>query len=366
MGGMVDESANDAFDTPKDELVSASDIITDLVADTAIPGIPGPVRRNFLKAFGQLCSAAIDVPAAYLTGKADELRAETAARIELINTSASQIAQQMQTDPEYARVAVEKFGHRVLREQVNLDLISQKAASEIRDASDSSDQSEPDESGETISDDWLNAFETEARQKSTEEMQAFFGRILAGEIRKPGSYSTKAVKILGSLDQSVANRFLRLCSMGIAQFGDARVSSLGGNAGNNALQEYGLDFRTLNLLNEHGLVISDFNSWWENTPCVALPGGEQRAVCIPLRYQGRHWILMPVSKDNIGKKLRMEGVVLTQSGIELSRIVKVEPMDDYSKALAQYFDRNGFRMIEVGDAKPHMISGDAVTGFDSQ
>ena len=211
-----EDSADDDLGAPKDELVSAPDIITDLVADTAIPGIPAPVRRNFLKAFGQLCSAAVDVPAAFLTGIADERRAETAARIKLINTSASQIAQQMQTDPVYARVAVEKFGQRVLREQVNLDLISQKAASEIRDASDSSDQSEPDESGETISDDWLNAFETEARQKSTEEMQTYFGKILAGEIKKPGSYSTKTIRILGSLDQSTAKPFVRLCSMCIS------------------------------------------------------------------------------------------------------------------------------------------------------
>ena len=159
----------------------------DLVADTAIPA---PVRRNLLKALGQLCSASIDIPVAYLTGKADERRAETAARIKLINTAATQIAQQMQTDPEYARIAVQKFGHRVLREQVNLDMISQRAASEIQDACDSIGQSS-EESSDEINDDWLNAFEVEARQKSTEEMQALFGKILAGEITRPGSFSSR-------------------------------------------------------------------------------------------------------------------------------------------------------------------------------
>ena len=335
------------------------------MTDTAIPGIPGPVRRNFLKAFGQLCSAAIDIPVAYLTGKADERRAETSARIQLINKSAGQIAQQMQTDPEYARVAVQKFGHRVLREQVNLDLISQKAASEIRDASDSIDQTGPDETGETISDDWLNAFETEAKQKSTEEMQAFFGKILAGEIRKPGSYSTRTVKILGSLDRDISTHFLRLCSMCISQFQDIRVPAIGGDAGNNALEQYGLNFGALNLLNEHGLVISDCNSWSEGMPCVAFPGAGQQAVCNPLWYQGKHWILIPMSNDRVGKTLRIDGVALTQSGRELFRIVKVEPMDKYSKALAQFFERNGFRMIEVGDGKPRVVSVNDVTGFNS-
>ena len=363
---MVDKSAYGDIDASKDEAIAVHDIIFDLVADTATPAIPAPVRRNFLKALEQLCSAAIDFPAAYLTGKADERRAETAARIKLINTSATQIAQQMQTDPEYARVAVQKFGHRVLREQVNLDMISQRAASELQDASDSNGQSAPEESVDTINDDWLNAFEAEARQKSTEEMQTFFGKILAGEVRKPGSYSTRTIKILGSLDQNIASHLVKLCSMSISQFQRSMVCSPGGDAASNALQEYGLDFSTLNLLNEHGLVISDYNSWWEFMPCVAHPGGDQQAVCIPLSYQGRHWILMPKSNREVGKKLRIEGVALTQSGRELLTIVKSQQVDSYSKELAQFFEKKGVQMIEVGDGEQRIVSINAGTKLDSQ
>ena len=361
---MLDESANDNLDTAKDEVTSFPDIITGLVSDTAIPGIPAPVKRNLLKALGQLCSAAIDIPVAYLTGKADERRAETAARIRLISLSAEQIAQQMRTDPEYARVAAQKFGQRVLREQVNLDMISQRAASEIRDAGDSIDQSGPEGSGDTISDDWLNAFETEARQKSTEEMQALFGKILAGEIRKPGSYSTKTVRMLGSLDQNVASQFVTLCSMCISTHQDVRVSSLGGNAGYNALQEYGLNFATLNSLNEHGLIISDYNSWSDIMLCMSLPGGGQQAQCLPVSYQGKHWVLIPASSDKIGTTLRIEGVALTQSGRELFKIVEVEPIDSYSRELARFFERSGFRMIEVSDDNPRIVSVDAASDFD--
>ena len=209
---MADKSINGDSDASKDKVISAPAIIADLVADTAFPAIPAPIRRNLLKALAQLCSAAIDIPVAYLTGKADERRTETEARINLINTSAAQIAQQMQTDPEYARVAVQKFGQRVLREQVNLDMISQRAASEIQDADDPIGQSLPEKADDTIGDDWLNTFEAEARQKSTEEMQALFGKILAGEIRRPGTFSTRAVKILSSLDQNVAAHFVRLSS----------------------------------------------------------------------------------------------------------------------------------------------------------
>ena len=59
---MVDGSTNEDFDATSEQASALPDIITELVAGTAIPGIPAPVRRNFLKAFGQLCTAAIDIP----------------------------------------------------------------------------------------------------------------------------------------------------------------------------------------------------------------------------------------------------------------------------------------------------------------
>ena len=89
---MVDESGNEKESAQYDEVISIPDIITDVVADTVVSGIPAPVTRNLFKAFGQLCSAAIDFPVAFLSGMADERRAETEARIKLINTTAAQIA----------------------------------------------------------------------------------------------------------------------------------------------------------------------------------------------------------------------------------------------------------------------------------
>ena len=44
---------------------------------------------------------------------------------------------------------------------------------------------------------------------------------------------------------------------------DARVPSLGRSAGENSLQQFGLSFRELNILNEHGLIIGEYNSWYD-------------------------------------------------------------------------------------------------------
>ena len=73
-----------------------------------------------------------------------------------------------------------------------------------------------------------------------------------------------------------------------------------------------------------------------------------------------------MSNGRIGQTLKIEGVALTQSGRELYRIVKMEQMDDYSTQLAQFFQRNGFRMIEVSDGEPRVVSVPTDTGLDPQ
>jgi Protein of unknown function (DUF2806) len=47
-----------------------------------------------------------------------------------------------------------------------------------------------------IEDDWLNFYAKLAEDKSSAELQQLFGRILAGEIRKPGSFSLKTLQLV--------------------------------------------------------------------------------------------------------------------------------------------------------------------------
>ena len=38
---------------------------------------------------------------------------------------------------------------------------------------------------------------------------------------------------------------------------------------------------------------------------------------------------------------------MTQAGLELSRAVELEPMDEFAEDVSAYFERRGLRMIEV-------------------
>ena len=245
---MSDETKPDQLPMTEDETTDLLDAATDFLVDSAIPV---PFWKNVAKALRQLSTAAIEWPAAYFEGKTAEKRAETQARIKIIEENTTQITGQMEVPPEYAQRAVKKYGEKILREQSNLDKICAIAVNLLKKekSTNSTDQSADHGEERAINDDWLNGFEEEARQKSTEDMQLLFGRILAGEIEKPGTYSTRTVKILSQLDQNAAALFKNLCSMCVVLKNpvndyvfDARVPSLGGSAADNALRKYGLGF----------------------------------------------------------------------------------------------------------------------------
>jgi len=344
------EDSNEQDSTVSSDLAStAFDIVTDLVTGTSIPA---PIRRNAFKAFGRLCTAAIEIPVAYLEGVAAEKRAETQGRIKIIGRTSEQIAQQMEVDPEYARVAVRKFGQKVIREQVNLDMISEIAANSLKETSIPGEQQNNSEPDETISEDWLNTFEKEASQKSTEDMQLLFGRILAGEIRRPASFSLKTVRLLANLDPVAAALFKKFCSAclvlqlpGTNQIIDARVPSLGGNAGANSLSKYGFSFSQLNILAEYGLIISDYNSWSDYKFCIL---NEQKQIILPFRHQRKYWALLPKPERAVDEELKITGVALSRSGQELLQIIDIEPMEEYTEALRTFFDGSKLQLVETG------------------
>lgn len=349
---MPDEPKPDQLPMTEDETVTPLDVVTDLVLDSAIPA---PIRKGAFKAFGQLCTALIDVTLGGLRRRDAEKWAETKARIKIIGENAEQIAGQMNVPPEYAKRAGNKFAEKIIREQINLDKTSAIAANEFKkEKFDSSAEQSTDSSEEkTISDDFLNSFEEEVRQKSSEDMQLLFGRILAGEIRKPGTYSTRTVKILGQLDQNAATLFKKLCSVCVAlvfddraegYVHDARVSSLGGNAGSNALSKYGLGFGQLNILHEYGLIISDYNSWFDYKLCIA---NENPPVLVPFRHQGQNWVLAPMPGRDKNQECRVSGVALSRAGCELFRIVDPDPMESYTEDLKKFFAQQNLQMVEI-------------------
>ena len=349
MSDQIQEEGAQSDDSVPSAVSKACGAVSDFLTGTSIPA---PIKRNAFKAFAQLCSAAVDIPVAYLEGKAAEKRAETEARIKIISTSAEEIAAQIRVDPEFARVAFRKFGQKIIREQINLNLTSEAAARELQTPTSMDEPVADAVQDTTINDDWLNNFEKEASQKSTEDMHQMFGRILAGEIRRPSTFSIRTVKLLGELDPKVAGLFRTLCSTcislnipGLGRVMDARVPSLVGSASSNSLAAYGLSFDQLNVLHEFGLIIPDYNSYFGYEWCIA---NEQNQVGLAFAHQKRLWGLVSSPERKKTDKLQIDGVALSSSGKELLQVVDTVPMENYTTALQEFFVKQNLRMAEIG------------------
>lgn len=313
--------------------------------ETAITGIPAPVRKNFLKAFGQLCTAAVDIPVAWLEGKATEIRAATNARVDIIKKSGEEIAGEITIPKEYISKASSKYASKIIKEQINLDEITLNAAKEL---SEKEAKEEPAPQKE-IEDDWLNEFESHARLKSSDDMKIIFGKILSGEILKPGTFSIRTVRLISQLDNIAAKLFQLLRNQAISmRFGhhilDARVVSFSGNAAANALSQFGLSFDNLNVLQEYGLIISDYNSYMIYNPCIAR---EDNKVSFSLHFNNKDFGLIPTDKENYDKTLQLHGVALTKAGKELLDIIPFEYNEEYTKAFVDFLDKKHLRLVEL-------------------
>jgi hypothetical protein len=252
----------------------------------------------------------------------------------------------MRTDPEYARAAASKFAQKIIRERVNIDQASAIAADDLKSEPLASEEPE----APPISEDWLNAFESAAAEMSSEQMQRLFGKILAGEIRRPTSYSIKTLKLMAQVDNRAAALFSLLCSLSISCrvpnsniIIDARVVSMG-NAAQNSLQAYGLGFDALNILQEYGLIISDYNSYMDYRAEIVREG----KVGLPIIYQNSQWALMPKgAAPSVENAFNVNGVAFSQSGKELLSIVDINPNAQYTDALHKFFDQQGMTMTRL-------------------
>ena len=225
--------------------------------------------------------------------------------------------------------------HEQVRRQQNLMSVLSRAQTYVGENHVSDHEPDPD---------WTSRFFSDVQDVSSDGMQALWAKILVGEIERPGSTSIRTLGLMKDLDKPTAVIFRRLCSIALSfsssegDIVDCRASSLGKDAGKNALQDYGLSFHELNVLNEYGLIIADYNSW-QNVPYP-----------YPFQFQSRTYLLSsePLTKTGAFK---MSGVALTKSGRELSRVVEQEPdtgqVVAYSEDLIRYIQSNGLTLTPI-------------------
>lgn len=205
------------------------------------------------------------------------------------------------------------------KHQNNIENITQKAAQNL--------ESEDEVSEEPVDEDWTARFFSYAEDISSEEMQELWARILAGEIKRPKSYSLRTLDILRNLSKEEAEVFIKFASLCIKSGREYFVLNF---KSEKLLEEnYKLNFSDRLLLEELGFITANDLQLklgkTDNTPrnSVFIVGN----ICV-------------VQEKAANKpEQQLQILVFTKIGQQLLNLVNTTPNLDYIQLLATKLDR---------------------------
>lgn len=93
------------------------------------------------------------------------------------------------------RFIAEEFGF-----QENREAVAVKAIEHLQ----GENAEQPDETAKPVEEDWLNLYNSFAEKASSESLRDMWARVLAGEIRKPGSFSLSTLQFISVMDKETA------------------------------------------------------------------------------------------------------------------------------------------------------------------
>jgi hypothetical protein len=206
---------------------------------------------------------------------------------------------------ELQRRAFMRFVSEETRKQVNIESITAKSIGDLED----------DAKPEEMEDDWISNFFDKCKLISDEEMQSLWGRVLAGEANKPGTYSKRTINFISSIDKSDAMLFSNFCSF---CWFSGSVMPLVYDLNHEIYSTNKINYMTLKHLEDIGLIsLADLTQFITQ----GLP-----QLIVAAYYGTLVRIKFEKEEDNT---LETGSVILTQIGQELAPIAGSEPVPDF-------------------------------------
>jgi len=181
----------------------------------------------------------------------------------------------------------------------------------------------------TVDEDWLYRWREEAARVSSEKMQSLWGRVLAGEVRSPGSFSLRTLDFLKNLSQEEAQQietFSRYVYDGgvVPRYGVVED-----------MREKGRDVRLLLSMEELGLVLGTTGTGLTWT----LPSIEED--CFRLTLAGGNKGLL-VQNADASKQLALRIFRATALGTEVFSLANQNVDDAHFMSIADACHKQGF------------------------
>ncbi|MBS7699166.1 MULTISPECIES: DUF2806 domain-containing protein [unclassified Chelatococcus] len=217
-------------------------VVTGVVLNKTLLGVPGAVKA-LAHVVGKTGEAGGTIVQAWGESVAQGIRDKAEGKSIMARALANAAADLGVSDPAMVQRAADTFAAGILKKQVNREAVARVAVEHLNEG----DPIDPTSTGPT--DDWLNFFDTIAERATSEALRDVLGRILNGEIRKPGSFSLSTIQFMSVLDKDVAvvieNMFQHIAYEDFIPFPNRF--------------DYTDDFRKKSLLSQYGILTDSQN-----------------------------------------------------------------------------------------------------------
>ena len=205
-------------------------------------------------------------------------------------------------------------------EQMNLEAIILKALPRL----------EEDARPQDMDKDWIKNLFDKSRHISDDEMQEWWAKILAGEANNPGSYSKRAVNILGDMGQAEAQLFGNLCNF-VWNF-SGRAVPLIYDANHAIYTNSRITHSSCSYLVELGLL--------NYTPPIVSYGGAEEVGIATYHHHEIRFAEIPNRRGlNVGY------AAFTFSGLQLSGLCDTRPVDGFFEYVLGELKEQGISVV---------------------
>ena len=187
-------------------------------------------------------------------------------------------------------------------------------------------------SEDDVDEDWLVRFFSIVKDISTEEMQFIWGKILAGEIKRPSTFSLRTLEAIKNISQKEAMLFKDIAPYVIKHGG---TEFLIGNI--EILEKYGVHYGQLLILDECGLIRVN-----TTVSLRVLPNQKDK----DLVYNKECALLIKRINDT-KEEIFINVYALTKVGKELMSIIESDSNVEYLIDVAESIFTNESRYVEI-------------------
>jgi uncharacterized repeat protein (TIGR03899 family) len=245
--------------------------------------------------------------------------------IEIIERAkARALAEGKEIDADTNYKIQERLLHKEMERQQNIDKVVEIAAEQLSQDTTISD--------DPVDKDWSVRFFDIVQDISNQEMQGLWGRILAGETKKPSSFSLRTLELLRNLSKEEAECFIKFGQLSIETPNNVVLLSF---SNEKLLKEkYHLQFNERLLLEELGLLAANDLQLTLESP----PGKKAK-----ISFTMGDTVVVVEAEENTPKN-SVDILAFTQIGKELLKLIEIKPELDYIQLFASKLRQKGVKI----------------------